>query len=184
MSTSTFHDAWRRLAQVDSSNGVRLMRITQLDQGNRYLAQGVEFDSGGAATAVGGETFTVTNLAEPADSPGNLPLGSDVLALDVEGRWVTFVRMTANSAGFAARVTACLGAAAYSVREQSLTAQGAMQDKSGAIDVTAKNLAELSLGSGAAVDVGAIVLVCAYADSGSPATLRYFFDHPAYAKYL
>jgi hypothetical protein len=46
------------------------------------------------------------------------------------------------------------------------------------------NLSELSLGPGAAVPVGQIVVVLATTDTGSPPTVRYHFDHPMYAKYL
>ena len=49
---------------------------------------------------------------------------------------------------------------------------------------SAKNLAELSLGTGAAVDTGSVVLVAAVLDQASPPNMRYTFDHPAYAKYL
>jgi len=48
----------------------------------------------------------------------------------------------------------------------------------------AHNLAELTLGCGAAVDDGAIVVVSRLTDSGTPSTERYVFDHPVYAKYL
>ena len=72
----------------------------------------------------------------------------------------------------------------YVVREQIATGAGTFADKSGTSDFTAYNLAELTLGPGGAVDVGQIVLVTCQTDNGNPPTVRYFFDHPAYAKYL
>jgi len=86
---------------------------------------------------------------------------------------------------FPARIVApAAGAGNYTVREQVISAEGGFSDKPGAANLTATNLAELSLGAGAAVDDDTIVLVLTVADTGSPPTLRYVFDHPAYAKYL
>jgi len=177
-----FHDALHRLAQVGSAAGVRLVRITQLVEKNLYLARPVEFDENGYTQFVGTDTMTVTNLAEPADSDGQLPPDTEAVAVDVEGRWVVFVRQSA--AMFVARVIDSLGSAAYQVREQVATGPGTFCDKTGAADVTACNLAELSLGPGAAVEDDAIVLVTILRDTGTPPVLRYVFDHPAYAKYL
>jgi hypothetical protein len=85
---------------------------------------------------------------------------------------------------FAAKVVSSLGGSAYGVLEQVCTGAGSFADKSGAQQVTAHNLAELSLGPGAAVNTGTIVLAMAIPDTGNPPTTRYVFDHPAYAKYL
>jgi hypothetical protein len=181
-----FHDSLYRLAQIGGDAGVRLVRIVSLISGNRYTVRPVEFASGGATQFAEEATMTVTNLAEPADQAGAIPSGSDAVALDVEGRWVVFLRPPGGSGAvlFAAKVVAALGNAAYTLREQSATGAGTFGDKSGASDVTAYNLAELSLGSGAAVSIGAIVLVMQMTQAGSPPTARYVFDHPVYAKYL
>jgi hypothetical protein len=179
--TIPFHDSLHRLAQVGAAAGLQLVRITALDSGNRYTAGPVEFDSQGATQFADESTLTVTNLAEPADAPGNVPSGTDAVALDVEGRWVVFVRAAAGEAPFAAKVTASLGQARYTVRRQIATGEGAFADKD-AIDLTACNLAELSLGTGAAVDLDTIVLVTDLGEGSGAA--RYVFDHPAYAKYL
>jgi hypothetical protein len=90
----------------------------------------------------------------------------------------------AGSSTFPAKVTASLGSAAYSVREQSCTGAGAFADKSGAQLVTAHNLSELSLGPGGAMPINSIVLAMPISDTGTPPTTRYVFDHPVYAKYL
>ena len=87
-------------------------------------------------------------------------------------------------AAFPARVISADGDAAYTVREQTLSGAGTFTDTAGAADVTAHNLAELSLGPGAAVDVNTLVLVGAYPDNHTPPTVRYLFAHPVYAKYL
>lgn len=174
------HDALYRLAQVGTSLGVQLVRLSALVAGNRYQASAVEFAADGSATPAGPETFEVTNLAEPADAPGVVAPQSHAVALDVEGRWVIFVRPP-TAAVLAARVVAALGAAAYTVRPQRAAATGSLEDQPAATDLTAWNLAELSLGDGAAVDVGTVVLVAAIA---GPAAPRYVFDHPVYAKYL
>jgi hypothetical protein len=52
------------------------------------------------------------------------------------------------------------------------------------MSVAGRNLAELSLGPGAAVDAGTIVLVTAIADQQGGSAQQYVFDHPEYAKYL
>ncbi|MFW6132992.1 MAG: hypothetical protein ACOC8F_03785 [Planctomycetota bacterium] len=176
-------DTLGRLVQTGDAAGVRLFRLQTVEQNNRYQAVCVEFDDDGEPVPVSDETVVVTNLAEPADAEGELAPGIDAVGIDVEGRWVIFVRPPA-SVFFAARVVASDGGAAYTVREQVATGAGTFDDKPGAVDVTAWNLAELSLGPGAAVDDGTIVLVTATTDTGDPPTLRYLFDHPAYAKYL
>ena len=89
---------------------------------------------------------------------------------------------SAGASVFPAKVVAAVSGAAYTVREQSCTGAGTFADKSGTSNVTAYNLAELSLGPGGAVAVGTIVLATAITDTGN--TTRYIFDHPVYAKYL
>ncbi len=179
----TYHDALGRLAQAGGAAGVQLVRLIELAAGNRYTARPVEFGDDGETQLVGTDTLEVTNLAEPADGSGSVPEGADAVAVDVEGRWVVFVRQ-ATAATFPARIIAGQGGAAYTVREQAATGAGTFADKGGAADVTAHNLAELSLGPGAAVDDDTIVIVTTLTDTGTPPTLRYVFDHPVYAKYL
>ena len=139
-----FRDALHRLTQIGTSTGVRLVRIVALDEDNRYTARAIQFDAQGATQYADDETFEVTNLAEPADSDGQIAAGKDAVALDVEGRWVVFVRR-AQSGVFPARIVESLGDAAYTVREQAMTGAGTFTDATGAADLTAYNLAELSL---------------------------------------
>jgi hypothetical protein len=178
------HDSFQHLSQAGGRAGTQLVRIVAADTGNRYTARPVEFDETGRTQPVGDDELTVTNLAETPSDGGNLPADAEAVAVDVEGRWVLHVR-PGNATAFPARVVAPAGTAAqYTVREQALSPSGAFSDKPGAADVTAINLAELSLGDGAAVDDDALVLVLTVIDTGDPPTLRYVFDHPAYAKYL
>jgi len=184
MSTNiSFKDALHRIAQIGERIGVELVRITALQSGNRYTARAIEFDENGETQFVGTDTMTVTNLAEPADVTGKVPANIDAVAVDVEGRWVMFLR-TDVKVLFPAKIISSQGGAAYIVREQLPTGGGTFSDKQGAADLTAHNLAELSLGPGAAVPDDTIIIVTAVMDGGSPPTIRYVFDHPAYAKYL
>ncbi|MFA6134548.1 MAG: hypothetical protein WC869_11090 [Phycisphaerae bacterium] len=89
---------------------------------------------------------------------------------------------SAGASVFPAKIVSSVSGAAYTVREQSCTGVGTFGDKTGTSNVLAHNLAELSLGPGGAVAVGAIVLATAITDTG--VTTRYIFDHPVYAKYL
>ena len=107
--------------------------------------------------------------------------GTDAIAVDIEGRWVVFIRPAPGAAMFPARVVSAEGSAVYTVREQAVGEGGSLEDKEGAADILATSLAELSLGGGTAVDVDTIVLVMAVPAAGAT---RYFFDHPVYAKYL
>jgi len=177
-----FRDALYRLAQVGERMGVQLVRITAQKSDNRYTARPLEFDDGEAVFA-DEATLTVTNLGEPADQAGQVPVGTDAVALDVEGRWVIFLRQS-ETGTFLAKVTDSEGSAAYTMREQVATGPGQFANKSGASDITAHNLAELSLGPGAGVDDDTIVMVSMLLDTGNPPTVRYVFDHPVYAKYL
>jgi hypothetical protein len=179
------HDSLFRLAQVGSSMGVQLVRISGLSGGNRYCADPVEFGPDHATRLAGADAITATNLAEPADSNGLLPAGTEAVAIDVEGLWIIYVRPTATaSLCFAARVAGSLGGAVYSLVEQVSQGPSGMADKSGGLSVAGRNLAELTLGPGAAVDAGTIVLVTAIADQQNASSQQYVFDHPAYAKYL
>jgi len=179
----TYYDALGRWSQTSGARSARLVRITEYEEANRYTARPVGFTESGDTEIVGSETLTVINLAEPADAGGEVPVETEAVALDVGGRWVVFVR-PAPAAMFPAEVKAWQSPAVYTVREQIITYSGALTDAPGAADVTAYNLAELSLGPGAAVDNGTIVLVMILMDNGSPPTARYVFDHPTYAKYL
>lgn len=181
--TNPYRDCLYRLVQAGSPAGIQLVRIQQAAGGNRYQARPIEFDDNGQTVYAEQDSITVTNLAEPADGSGQVPADTDAVGLDVEGRWVVFIRQ-AGTAMFPARVVSSQGDATYNVREQSIDAGGALGDKSGTADVQARNLAELSLGPGAALDVGTVVLVVPLADGATPPNVRYFFDHPAYAKYL
>jgi len=90
----------------------------------------------------------------------------------------------AGSTVFPAKVISSQGSAVYTVREQVHTAQGGLIDKPGVDDVSATNLAELSQGTGSAVDDGAVVLVARCLDQADPPGERYVFDRAVYAKYL
>lgn len=179
----THYDALERWAEVSGAKAAQLVRITAHDDGNRYTARPIVFDAMGGTNIVGNQTLLVTNLAEPADANGQVPPDTDAVAIDVGGRWVVFLRPIAG-AFFPAKVIASQGSAAYTVREQVATGAGTFTNAPGATDLTAHNLAELSLGPGAAVDNDTIVLVLTILDNGNPPTARYVFDHPAYAKYL
>ncbi len=178
-----FHDALGRLARVPSATGVQLVRLLQLDRANRYTARPIEFDSQGDTVSAGEEALGVTNLAEPSDSSGLVPSDTDAVALDVEGRWIVFLRQS-QAGQFPAKVVSSQGNATYTMREQSVTGQGSFIDKPGTQNFSARNLAELSLGPGAAVDTGTIAIVTTLLDTATPPNIHYVFDHPAYAKYL
>lgn len=182
MSRIDFQRTLRQMAQEGGYSWLRLVRIGPRDEGNRYAAEFLEFTGDGALAPTGAET-QVFNLAEPPGADGQLAEGTDTVAMDVEGRWVAFVRPPAE-ASFPARVVSSAGSGLYVVHEQCAGPQGRLQDASDAAEVPAANLAELSLGPGAAVDAGTIVIVHIQADDQQPPQLTYFFDHPVYAKYL
>jgi len=176
------------LLHAGDALGLTLVRILSVQSGNRYSAQAVEFDDD-ATQLIDGATLTVTNLAEPADETGQLPADTEAVAVDVEGRWIVFVRLDSggeggSSVGFPARIVSAQGGAVYTVREQAISPEGTFSDAAGTSNQTARNLAELSLGPGAAVPDDTIVWVAGLEDTGTPPTVRYVFDHPAYAKYL
>jgi len=184
MTISTpYHDSLYRLAQVGTPAGLQLVRIDSLIEDNRYTATPISFDGDGNTQAATEETVTVTNLAEPSDAGGQVTAGAQAVAIDVEGRWVVHIRPPVAMM-FPAKVAGSQGSATYTVREQVHNASGTLIDKAGVSDVSAKNLAELSLGTGAAVEAGTIVIVAAVLDQAGPPNMRYVFDHPAYAKYL
>ncbi len=178
-----YYDALGRWAEVSGSKAAQLVRITAHDESNRYTARQVAFNAAGETETVGTETLTVTNLAEPTGADGKVPADTDAVAIDVGGQWIVFIRPV-GSAIFPAKVTASQGSAAYTVREQIATGAGTFTDAPGATNLTAHNLAELSLGPGAAVAADTIVLMLTIMDNSTPPTVRYIFDHPAYAKYL
>ncbi len=182
--TIPYHNSLYRLAQIGTATGMQLVRIVNMTEGNKYTARAIEFDTQGATQFAEITNITVTNLAEPADLPGVIPSNTDAIALDIEGRWIVFLHPSQSMASFPAKVISSQGSAIYTLREQILTAQGSFIDKAGATDLSARNLAELSLGPGAAVDIGTIVFTNTIFDNQNPPSMAYVFDHPAYAKYL
>lgn len=177
-----YSDGFERLLQAGSA-GVRLVRLTAAGDDNTYTARAIEFDPAGVTQVSSAEEWTVTNLAEAPGEPGQIEEGTDAVAIDVEGRWVVHVRPV-ESGVFAARVLSSSGSASYVVREQVAQSGGTLVDRPGAIDVTARNLAEMNLGPGGALDAGEVVLVKAVRGDGDPPVVQYVFDHPTYAKYL
>ena len=180
---ATYKDGLYRLGQIGNPIGIQLVRLIELDQDNLYNAKPIEFDDNGQTCIAEDTTITVTNLAEPADSDGIVPVNTDGVAIDVEGRWVVFLR-PAQTSSFPGKVISSQGSAKYILRQQVFDANGNFIDEQGTDDFTARNLAELSLGPGAAVDNSTIVLVAPLLDRLSQSGFRYVFDHPAYAKYL
>lgn len=163
-------------------NGMRPVRLVSRQDGNRWNAHPIENNDDSLEI---NETIdmVVVNLGEPPDGGYEDYSGSDVLAFDVEGLWLTAVAR-GGSAMFPARVIASLGGAEYTVREQAVSAAGTWLDTTGAIDLTATNLAEISVGLGSAVDTDTMVLVTSITDTGTPPSLRYVFHHTPFAKYL
>jgi hypothetical protein len=179
------YDALGHWAEASASQGSQLVRVLSCQQANRYTAAPIGFASDGSTQLLNAPNLTVTNLSEPATGTGTIAPNTDALAIDAGGRWVIFVRnaVAASGVAFAGKVISALGGAGYTVREQVFSA-GGYHDKSGVADVQADNLAEMSLGSGAAVDAGTIALVLGSLDGDTPPTLHYVFDHPLYAKYM
>jgi len=172
-----------RWEQVSAAKAAQLVRIVEHQDDNYYSARPIAFDAQGATEPSGADDVTVVNLAEMPEEGGKLPPDVEAIALDTGGRWVIFVRPP-SPLMMIAKVISSLGDASYSIREQVATGAGTFADASGVADVTAYNLAELSLGPGSAVDTGSIVTVRGITDNGDPPVMRYVFDHPAYAKYL
>jgi len=186
MTTPKFHDSLYRLAQVGTTLGVQLVRLTACLGDNRYDALPVEFNSSGATQVAENQPLTVLNLAEPADAAGKLPPDAEAVAIDVEGKWVIFVREASKTPAASARPARISGTetgqARYRVYFQDYSAATGLFSDAADAPPIAINLAELSFGRPAAVDVGTIVLVTAIDDTTG--ATRYVFDHPAYAKYL
>ena len=172
-----------RLIQAGMPAGVSLVRIVELDDDNRYIVRPIEINANGDTQTIGEDTLVVTNLAEPSGQAGKLPADTDVVAVDIDGRWVICSRQ-AGTVMFPAKVVSHQSSEVYTVREQQISPAGAFSDAPGSINITARNLAEVSIGSGGAVDNDTVVLVTAVEDSGDPPTLRYVFAHPSYAKYM
>jgi hypothetical protein len=173
-----------RWVQASSPKASQLVRIVSRHAGNVYNALPASFSAEGQIETVGQQQLHVTNLAEAADSPGIVAADTDAIALDVGGRWVVFLQPAASGSSFAARVVASLGGAMYTIRPQAYTPQGQLTDAPGSSNVSATNLAELTLGGGAALDAGTIVVAIAVPDTATPPASRCVFDHPLFAKYL
>jgi hypothetical protein len=173
-------DRFRRFWRLGGRRDVRLLRLTGAIGGNVYEGEPVEFASDGSTMTTGEPAIEVTNLAESSAGAAALAEGAEVLAIDVEGRWVAYAA-PASAATMLARVQSADGGASYTVVEQ-VVAAGGFADAPGAAAVSAQNLAEIDLGPGAGVDSGAIVLVAASADGAGQ--VHYLFDRPVYAKYL
>lgn len=179
---NNFRDSLRRLAQLGQATGLQLVRIKEQDDGNRYTADAIEFDADDDTQLVDDSQLTVVNLAEPADEDGQLPAGTNAVAVDVEGEWVVLVRPTGTFL-FAAQILYTFGNALYRVRPQVPVEENTFTTKSGGQDINACNLAELHLAETLGLDADIIVLVAALTTEGDPPTIRYVFDHPVHDEY-
>ncbi len=182
MRPTRFRDALHRLAQLGQATGIQLVRIKQQDDGNRYTAEPIEFDTDGGTRSAQADDLTVVNLAESADEDGQLPAGTNAVAVDVEGQWVILVQLEAAPI-FAARVLYTFGNALYRVRPQVPVGETTFTDKTGAQDINACNVAELNIEETLGVIADTIVLVAALKTDSDPPTIRYAFDHPVYEEY-
>lgn len=177
-----FRDALHRLAQLGQATGLQLVRIMGLDDGNRYAAEAIEFDSDGETQSAGAEQLTVINLAEPADEDGQLLADTNAVAVDVEGKWVILVQ-PASTPVFVGKVLYTFGNCLYRIRPQVPVSENTFADKAGAQDINACNIAELDLVDPLGVDADSIVLVAALRTDSDPPTIRYVFDHPDYNEF-
>jgi len=89
-----------------------------------------------------------------------------------------------ESATFPAKIVSHDSGETYTVREQQIAGDGAFSDKPGTSNITARNLAELSLGPGGGVATSTIVLVTPVTDTADPPGTKYLFNYNVYAKYL
>jgi len=177
-----FRDALSRLAQLGQATGLQLVRITALDEGNRYTAEPIEFDAEGDTQSAQAGNVTVINLAEPADEDGQLPAETNAVAVDVEGKWVILVHPAIESP-FVGKVLYALGGCLYRIRPQAPVGENTFADKSGAADINACNIAELDIEDPLGVDADSLVLVATVRTDGDPPTIRYVFDHPDYNEF-
>lgn len=136
----SFRDALHRLAQLGQATGLQLVRIMGLDEGNRYTAEAIEFDSDGDTQSAGAEQLTVINLAEAADDDGQLLADTNAVAVDVEGKWVILVQPAATPV-FAGKVLYTFGNCLYRIRPQVPVGENTFVDKAGAQDINACNIA-------------------------------------------
>ncbi len=178
-------DQLGRLVQtgLPSDSNVRMVRITGVFENNIYNARPLRFSDTGSQEFLATSELQVTNLAEPCDLLGQVPAGTDAIAVNVSSRWIVFIRQ-AGVVMFPAKIVSSQGGAVYSVREQSISAEGFCVDATGAINISATNLAEISLGSGAAMDTDTLVQITSLIDTAETPSVRYIFSHPCYAKYL
>lgn len=175
-------DAIGRFSQAGGIAGVLLVRIKSHETSNRYKAAILEMNSSWSLSEVAGaDQIDVMNVCE-SDDDEHVDNDTDAVAIDVEGRWIVFIRKaTGGALLIPAKVVSSSGGASY-----ELELLGLGEDSEFAATettVSATNLAEMNLGPGGAVDIDSIVLLTEIksSDGGSG---QYFFDHPTYAKYL
>jgi hypothetical protein len=172
-----------RLVQIGTPSGIQLVRIESALTGNRYQARPIEFDESRHRQFAETKTVTVTNLAEPDDGPGTIPLQSDTLAWDVEGRWVIFLS-SQGTAAFPAKVISHGTGPVYSVLEQVVNSSGAFSAKSGASNITAVNVAEIGVVASGSPILNRIVMVTALNAANQSGSIAYTFECPVYARYM
>jgi hypothetical protein len=154
---------------------MQLVRVKELDEDKRYTAEPTEFTPDGQTQPAGSEELTVVNLAEPCGQDGQLPAGTDAVAIDVEGQWVIFVQSVAKQM-FPAKILYTYGGGLYRVRPQVPVGETTFADKPGAADINACNLAELDMVDPLGLEADTIVLVAELQTQGDPPTFRYAFD--------
>jgi hypothetical protein len=178
MTNNAFRGRFAQMAQLGQSTGVQVVAIAGLVAGNQYHAQAHQFDADGQIELADDDLITVINLAEPEDSDGQLPTGTPVTAVDVEGRWVIYARPFENKS-FVAEIVSDSAGAFYSVSPMDPTTSGSFEARGGSVN--AQNLWELNYPSASdTIPSGMYVLVTVVEAESDPGTIAYVFSEPPF----
>ncbi len=186
MSKPTYRDILGRFAQLGQSAGVQLVKLTSHIAGNTYSASVLTLDGEGAIAAADHTvSLEAINLAEAADSDGQILVDTPAVALDVEGRWVVYVQPDPGRP-FVGELLYTSGTGLYGVRPKAPTGQSSPTSPVGfenhGMPILATNLAELGM-STLGLEAGRLVIVHAMATADNPPLYYYVFDHPHEEEY-
>jgi hypothetical protein len=171
------NNPYSQLVQPAAANDIKLIRINTVMLRNIYYAETFSLDANGYMETYPFSQIYVRNIAESSDSLGRLTAGTMAMAYEFEGWWSIFV-LPPKSICFIAKIEESLGNNSYLVREQKATSNGRLAAMNDSAQIPACNAAEMVTVAVPPIVVGTYVTVFGVADSGYPARLHYFFNHP------
>ena len=169
----------KQLIQVGTIQSLKLCKIKSLVINNKYSA--CELDNNSDQLAETENTFEVYNLAESPVQSGQLSTPTNALTMEIHGKYYVYISEGGSSVTLG-KIVSSAGGAKYNIQPVTMRDTG-QTDPASSTQISAFNLAEMTVGPGGAVDNNTLVILHQIAASNSDDPIN-IFSHTTYAKYL